>query len=182
MPFIPTTQLNQAGAGGMVLISDTLLGVDTATFNFPSIPASYKHLKIIAYLRNTRTPTVFDIVRIQFNGDTAGNYFNEIQASFTTTLTGQHETSVAGGYTECTTAGSPANVFAAIEIIIPNYVGTVGYKSYLAASSGLKDTNAPHHVDSGGTWTDTSPINRIVLDAENGDFLAGSRVSLYGLN
>jgi hypothetical protein len=95
------------------------------------------------------------------------------------------ENSATGAYTEAMGANTPSGSFAAVTVWIPDYASTVTtYKNFTSTSGGLKDATSPHLVDAGGSWNGGgAAISRITLVPGTGpNFLAGSRVTLYGLN
>jgi len=170
--------------GGMVLVADSTLGAAAASFDITAIPGKYKHLQIVASLRSTKTAT-FDAVRIRFNNDSGTNYQNAIQYAVDGYNEMVEEEAATGGYTEAMAASSPSGSFAACTVLIPDYASTVTtYKSFTSTSGGLKGATAPHIVDAGGSWNSGgAAITRITLVPGTGpNFLAGSRVTVYGLN
>jgi hypothetical protein len=170
---------------GMVLIADSTLGADAASFDITGIPGTYKHLQIVASLRSTKSAATFDAVRIRFNNDSGTNYQNAIQYAVDGLDEMVEENAATGGYTEAMAASSPAGSFAACTVWIPDYASTVTtYKNFTSTSGGLKDVTAPHIVDAGGSWNSGgTAITRITLTPGTGpNFLAGSRVTVYALN
>ena len=182
MPYTPTAQLLNPAGAGMVKIADTLLAATATSFDFQSIPQNYLHLKMIGYLRTDKAASVFDTVRLRFNNDSSGVYYNERQIAATTSNIADFETGETGGLLQATGAAAPANSFMSITVDIPNYAGTVGNTNYMAVYFNYKDTNAPELIDAGGTWLNTAAVNRITLiPAVGPNFIIGSRVTLYGL-
>ena len=169
---------------GLVLIADSTLSAPAASFDITNIPPTYKHLQIVASLRTTKA-AIFDPVRIRFNNDSGPNYQNVIQYTVDGINATTEENSATGGYTEAMAANSPSGSFAAITVWIPDYASTVTtYKNFTSTSGGLKDATSPHLVDAGGSWKGGgAAISRITLVPGTGpNFLAGSRVTVYGLN
>lgn len=182
MPYMPTTQLTNPAGAGMVLIADTLLAVTATSFDFQSIPQTYKHLRLIAYWRTDKAASVFDTLRLRFNNDSGGNYYNQRQIANTTTNTADFETGETGGILQANGSSSPANAFTACMVEIPNYAGAVGYTTYLATYGNYKDTNSPELIDASGTWLNTAAVTRItIVPAVGPNFIVGSRATLYGL-
>ena len=138
----------------------------------------------MASLRTTKA-AIFDPVRIRFNNDSGPNYQNVIQYTVDGINATTEENSATGGYTEAMAANSPSGSFAAITVWIPDYASTVTtYKNFTSTSGGLKDATSPHLVDAGGSWkSGGAAISRITLVPGTGpNFLAGSRVTVYGLS
>ena len=166
------------------LISDTVLGADAASFDVQNIPQGYKHLQFILMGRGD-TGAISSAVRLQFNGDTSAIYdfiegsfdsggFNGVAASMA-------QTSITVGY--ITAATATADRVGIVTMDIPSYSQTTFDKMVNSQRSIIWGTAAAnmemgHH---GGVWRSTAAINRIVLSLSAGNFLAGSRLTLYGL-
>ena len=173
------------GGGGMVLIADTVLGADTATFTFSSI-GGYKHLKLIVSARTDRAAAGEDLLLMQFNADTtAGHYFSQRELSNATTVSAAEFLGSFAGYIGVLAAtGAIASAFAVAEITIPDYLGGNLKASF---STGFCPTGTTTTtLDSprmGMFWNSTAAITGIVLKPGVGSvFKAGSRATLYGLS
>ena len=166
------------------LISETVLTGDAATITFASIPATYRHLLIKWYARGDEDATNVEMY-LTFNNDTGNNY-DYMYYYFTDAGSGDVE-AIGGAYIvagKCPTATAPADVFDGGEILIPGYASAVGEKS-LCGHSTLKSADAGGNYYAfhwAGWWDATvAAITEIDIDAEAGNFIAGSVFSLYGL-
>lgn len=176
-----------AGGGNYVLLTDTLLGSDTASFDFTSISGSYKHLVIHFLGRSDRASNAGDAVKMTFNNDGGSNYdYATIQFDGSTSYSGQAQgASSFASVFECTAATAPSGAAGAGTISIPNYAGTAFNKSYIAdATTHLGNSSGDHRTwKTGGQWRSTAAITRITISPVNGtNFLTGSRASLYGIS
>lgn len=171
---------------GMELIADTgILGVATGSIDFPSIPQTFKHLLLVASLRDTgAAPVISPIIR--FNGDGGTNYdVWEIVATGSTIAAGGGA-GLSTATANLTYPGSTADAskYGVMTFNIINYTGG-GYKSYnyeggAYASGGV---NAQRYVVGAGIWKGVggAAINDIKIFAGSTALDAGSRATLYGL-
>lgn len=170
-----------SGTGNFILLYDNLLSGTAASFDITSISASYKHLKLVFYLRGTNAADGTEGT-IRFNNDSGSNYDSQRNVSF--------GSSTAGGGTDAGTgfalfavpqANSAASSFAGGELIIPNYAATTGHKS-VSGFSFAYYSSARNTADFGGRWRSTAAINQITVLPPAGNWDIGSRVTLYGLS
>lgn len=172
------------GGIGWKLISDNLLSSDTSSFDLTSIPATYKHLKLLVSARSTRSTgaTTTDKVLFKLNNDTGSNYVARVQWS-----AGSEEQNTAGGIyhvSYISASGSPSNWFSNFEITIFDYANSSTYKTWQSRGMQALTTGASQFFiyDAMGLYLSTSAISRITLTLNVGpNFKAGSRVSLFGL-
>jgi len=168
------------------LFSDVTLGSDTATIDFTSIPATYKHLRLIAFLRSAKAAVNVDALILVVNNDTtSGRYFlQHIEAANTTVSAYEDVTTNTSFYMgDIPAATSPANLFGTLILDIPNYSGTIGMKTMSVSILGPRDvtTGTIYLQTSGGIYNQTAAINRLTLSALGGDLLTGCVASLYGI-
>lgn len=174
-------------SGGMHLIAETVLGSDTASFDLTSIPATYRHLRLLVALRTDRAAQTNDPVVLSLNNDTTdANYDRQQVVVAGTTVTGEQALAASGSryICEATAVNSTAGNFNTGEIIIPHYASTSINK---VATSNI----ASWRVRSSGSvrlqfnmvgWASTSAVSRITLTPAIGtNFKTGSAVSLYGI-
>lgn len=175
------------GGGAVELITDTTLGIATANFDFTSIPGTYKHLRLVCNLRSDRAGNTVDFGAIRFNNDSSAIYDWQL-AQFAVTVTVQSEAFGATSIANCilvpgATATAGRSGGGVIEV--PDYASTTFHKfahhqGYMAFGTSSGNIRGIH---SGGTWRSTAAITRITIFPLNGtNWIAGSRVSLYGIN
>lgn len=168
--------------GGMYLIEDQEKGADGATFDFQTIPQTFKHLKIIGTGRSSDAGTGIALY-LRFNNDSGNNYdygiyfyngaFTAVQAAAQNII---FMGDVSGG-------GAPANDFASYVIDIPDYTDTAKLHktiSHITAREGAA-ANTNLQFTGGGSYRTTGAISRVTLSLFAGNFVAGSRASLYGI-
>jgi hypothetical protein len=173
-------------SGGVHLIAETVLGSDTASIDFSSIPATFRHLRLDYLLRSTVAANN-DSVVLTFNADTTNaNYDRQLLQSGGGTNTGQESLATTGArnITLIPAASSPSNHFGNGEISINFYAGTTGYKQAISVGSAwrARTTSLLHLQSQVVSWASTTAVNQITLAPSSGpNFLTGSRVALYGI-
>ena len=166
----PTGSPGVTGSQGKVLISAQILGTTAASITFSSIPQTYNILE----LQTNALSATPGVLGFQFNGDSGANYlFCEIYNANTSLASASYQASLTSG--SFGYIGSSANYGGATISTIPNYAGTILYKSSTstAMSSSL-------YIVVGSTWLSTAAITSILLGSGGGDFQAGSAFYLYG--
>ncbi len=160
-------------AKGVGCISDTTLGVGAASVDITGIVGNYAHLLVVVYARSD-TAAFSTNLQTRFNGDTGANYTGVgTSAATSVTATG---TNVHG-------ASATAGLFSSVGILIPNYAGSAADKPAVAfgTNADTGGSNLLAGVLGGGIWRNTSAITRITISPAAGNFIIGSRVSLYAL-
>jgi hypothetical protein len=182
--FIPTTTLTTGGGGDFELFFDSTLGADAASFDVTGIPGTYKHLQINAQLRGAGSGGT---ANIRFNNDSSAIYdYSYMQSQGNGGAASQNAAVAQTSAFISALAGSAASAGIATAVLadIPNYAATVFHKTYssrdFTASDDLVATQFVHLL--GGRWRSTAAITRITIFPGTGDFLAGSRLSVYGLS
>lgn len=168
---------------GIGCIFDSTLVGSAATVDVSSIVSSYAHLLIVAYARSDSATPVIS-TNLRFNGDAAANYDTQILAGTgaapvaSETFAG---TSTVPGNIPANTAG--ANLFGVHVTWIPNYAGSTGNKLCLSMSSYKTGTSTGNMGGwiVGGHWRSNAAITRVTLLPAAGNFVAGTRVSVYAM-
>lgn len=176
------------GGGNWTMLSDSLLGSDTASFDFTSISGSYKHLAIVINGRSTRAGQVLDFVTMRFNNDSGSNYdgfWMQFFNGFATTAGAEDVGATSFAHALLAPAASSATGSSmGGEILISNYAATTFNKNFTSehhASLTQASGNIRRCVSS-GEWRSTAAITRVTIAPANGNWKAGSRATLYGLS
>lgn len=161
-----------------VLLYDSTLGADAATFDTGAILAGYTHLEVVCMLRVTDGANT---VTLRFNNDSGANYAYQLSyAAGTQTLSSvSGQTSIAAFL--CAASTSPADLFTAGKIEIPFY-GSGKLKTCMTRMPSVVPgfgSNNQYQVGAHGIWNSTAAITRLALIA-SANFVAGSRVQVYG--
>lgn len=168
------------------LIADSLLGSDTATFDFTSISGSYKHLRLIVVGRTTQSASE-TWIKMTFNNDGSTSYdCFQAQAFLGGTNSAWNEDVAAASMAHAMLmAGDSATGgrvgMATVEI--PNYASTTYDKIMTSTGSVAEGTSSTNFrvVPTMGFWRNTAAITRITLTPTSGNWKTGSRATLYGL-
>lgn len=173
-------------SAGLTLIdSFTFTGSESAK-TFSSIPATFKDLVLIFNGRSQRAGQVASTHGVRFNSDsTAANYYSQfINASGTTINASNTSASVgyAAGlvYPAATASAGCAGYF---EMKVGDYAGTTFHKMFSGEQMYSDAASAGGHSAKrfGGRWLSTSAITSVeFLDINTQNFVAGSKVELYG--
>jgi hypothetical protein len=170
--------------GSLIPISNTLLGSPAASFDITSIPATWTHLCIVVIGRTDNAVTSQQI-GMRFNNDSsAANYALKESRLDGTTYTGADSlpgvsTGIRVG--KMTGASSTANYPGVTEIWISGYTGTTFFKGALAKNHGFATSSTNGWLyETGGTWLSTTAINRVTIYPETGNWITGSRCTVYG--
>jgi hypothetical protein len=168
---------------GIGAISDTTLVGSAANVDITSISATYAHLLVVVYARGD-TAALLANLNLRFNGDATANYdFQYLQGSAAAVAAVEQfaPTSMATGLIPAASAG--ANLFSSHIVFIPNYAGSTNNKLALSIASNKTGTTTGSMANylTGGFWRSAAAINRITLLPAAGNFVAGTRVTLYGM-
>lgn len=180
MSLVPASSF-AGGAGALAQIADQLLGADAASIDFAGIPATYNHLLVVVTGR-TSAANPSNQVQVQLNGDAGANYDRQYLRINGTTV----ENNFATGQTVAQLFDLPgstatANYAGGGSFMIPNYTGTVFFKTMTATGGNLEGGTAGQTTLAEAVWKSTAAVNRITL-VTAGNYLAGSRATVYGLS
>ncbi len=166
----------------VVLANSTLVGA-AASISFTGINQTFAHLLVVAYLRgDTAAATVNTLMR--FNGDSGANYdYQTVRGAASTTSAVEvfATTGILVGQVPANTAA--ANLFSAHQITIPHYAQASNNKAS-SSQHVMKIGTASGNLNvegQAGFWRSNSAITQVSLTPAAGNFVAGSRVTLYGV-
>lgn len=173
-----------APTGDFESISTVSLTTNQTNIEFTSIPATFQHLQIRAFVRSTSnsggaTDASF---RVQINGDTGNNYAwhqlagdGSSASSFASSSTGDM-VAVAG-----TSSAAGTNTFGVGIIDILDYASTNKTK-VIRVLGGYDNNGNGQIVMRSGFRNNTAAITSIKLFYSGlGDFAANTRIALYGI-
>lgn len=161
-------------------LTGTASSIDTGA---GGIPAGYSSLLIVAYLRSDRSATS-DKALWRFNNDSGSNYYTSWAYSGGNANSNAEFLAVTGLELECLAASATANLFAAHELRVPQYAA-----AFIKAATGTffapegTGSGSNFTASVGGWWNSTAAITRVaVVSANSANFIAGSRVTIYGFS
>lgn len=168
---------------GIGALADSTLGGSSATVDLTSIVGSYAHLLLVIYARGDQAAFSTN-VNLRFNADSAANYdTQQVQGGAAAVTAGEQFAATSTLVTVMPAATAGANLFGATVGFIPHYAGTANNKAILSLESFKTGTISGSMSTSllGGFWRSNAAITRITLLPASGNFVAGTRVTLYGL-
>lgn len=168
------------------LLETTILGSSTPTVTFSNLNstygATYQHLQFRILMRSTRNDTD-SLCYMQFNGDTASNYSTHaVRGSGTETSSISIQASYPSGivlYSGLAGATNTANSFGANIVDILDPFETSKYTTTRALAGQVGSFN--RIALESGSWRNTAALTSITFDDIFGNFVSGSRFSLYGI-
>ncbi len=148
-------------------------------FNFPSLGTGNGDLCFLMNVRTTRASTV-DTVSLRFNGDTTGGNYDYQKLSGSNTGFSAAAVTNASRIAAISAANCVANTFSAVVGHIPNNADTTSSDRGAHTQGGYSDTATSGRVERfTQKWDNTAAVNRLSFEADNGDFVANSMVSVY---
>ena len=166
------------------LIERIELGSDTATIRFDSIPDTYDHLEITAYLRLDRSSTSHGCELYVNDDTTEANHAAQYIYGSGTTVGGAVYTSWPGNV-QTIANNSTANQFSVHVITAYNYKKTDRHKHIMVHSGYSDQGSTEDRVDLvSKRWKSTAAITILSIDPGNASlkFLAGSTAELRGIS
>jgi len=190
MSLLPLGILSQgggAGGGGAAyqLIASQILGTNTTTVTFSSIPATYKHLRLVFSGRSSTADTGFSNVLARINGvSTASYWWNYIEVSggsYSAVRQSTAQTSGQMGFTQ--NNNHTSGWFSGHELEILDYASTTVAKTgrFLSRTDSI-DTITAYTSYGSFVSVGTSAVDSISLTLSGGSWIATSRFSLYGIS
>lgn len=176
------------GSGGdYVKLYDSIdagVSLPAASITTPTLPGTYKHLRVV-YTARSDAAANFEGLLLRFNSDSAANYDSQwLQAAGTGVSSSGSLGATAATLGALTAASSPAGYFGTGAIDIPAYRDTVAFKSATGPANYKFDTTATGYfvLTYAGTWKSTAAISMITFLPGAGNFIAGTRITVYGMN
>jgi hypothetical protein len=155
--------------------------IDSNTILGGNIPATYKHLRLVLSGRGDTASTSAN-VNLRINNDTTvGNYqSSQYTAAANTTISANvaAPSSLGAFAASILAATSTAGRQGVNDISILDYLGTTFNKGFTCLSS----VTGVAFYTIAGEWISTAAITRLALTPSPGNFIAGTRLTLYGLN
>jgi hypothetical protein len=157
------------------------LGADTASITFSNIPNTLRALQVEWCTRATAALVNLD-VRMRINGN-SGNVYSEMISHLVGTT---YSNFVNSGTTAFATVGATVaanagvNNFGSGMIHFPGWNMASALLTWRAASFWLESGVSNSMADAGGLYFGGAPYNSITLFPSSGNWLSGSKFTLYG--
>jgi hypothetical protein len=172
------------GQSAYELISTTTLSSNTNTVTLSSIPATYKHLRLILTGRSSFANTGTSNVFMRMNGDSSSSYWHhllEVQSSSAyNSNPGSTQTQARIGITSQN--NSTAGYWGGIQIEMPDYTSTNKYRVARVSSRMDTDTGTAFMDYGSALYISTAALSSVSFYLDQGDWISGSRFSIYGLS
>lgn len=165
------------------LIGSHVLSGANATLTVSSIGTGYNALLLSVYARADAAATAVAVL-LRFNNDAGAVYDSQYLTAAAATVGGAESIGATGiRVGQVPAASATANRFGAIESHVPLYAGTVDHKAATARAINPSGTTSGSIIleTGGGVWRSAVAINRIDLVPTSGNFIAGSRLDVYGM-
>jgi hypothetical protein len=163
----------------------TVGGGGAATASFTSIPSTYKHLQIRAFLKSTYSAgSGTHDLWLRFNSDTGSNYAYHVlygDGASAVALAGASQTKIV--MPNSIPRQPDTSVFGGYVIDILDYANTSKNKTVRTLTGANNNSTATAYriaLDS-GLWTSTSAITQIDFLPESDSFAQYSSFALYGI-
>ena len=164
-------------SGGLTQLAQAVFNNTSNTFDITSIPSTYKTLYIIGTgIQNDRAGS--GALYVTFNNDSGNNYaYGSVFNGGTTTATIQSQIELPVFIAQ---TGDITRRFSGFQMFIPNYAGSE-IKSSQWIFNGVPGGTVVGGAG-GGTWADTSAINRVTISHSFADFFKNGVITVYGVN
>ena len=176
-----------AGAGGAAAAAYELISTQTpngvASISFNSIPSTYSHLQVRIVPKTSNASNGFCYPAFTFNNDTSSVYDNhELYATgggpLSQAMLGRAYMNIA----YLNDSYNSTNMFGGAIVDILNYGSTAKNKT-VRSLAGYTANGSQRVSLYSGAWRNTAAISsiQVFFSFAGGNFVAGSRVSLYGI-
>lgn len=153
------------------------------TITFNNIPQTFTDLKFVLSTRDARTGATASNVIFVFNNNTSALYSNTNLYALGTTNGSDRNANLGNQFASAysSTADSTANTFSNVELYIPNYT-SANFKQVISDITVENNTASGNlMVLNANLFRSTAAITSVYFTAANGNFVAGSTFSIYGI-
>jgi hypothetical protein len=161
----------------MTLIETKTLGADAASIEFTSIPQTYTDLVFLVSARASTAGTSVEPCLVTFNADTSDYTHRTLNGTGSATASASGTSRLVFNAPR---TGTTANTFGNVSVYIPNYKAAIN-KSYVSESVTEHNNTEAHQTLIAGLWADTAAITSVLFAPTANNFIAGSRISVYGI-
>jgi len=152
----------------------------SGVFTFSSIPQTFSHLQIRAFIRSKNTNSISNTF-IYLNGDSGSNYaIHRLRGDGSSALSSVSTPQTSLYIWETTpAASSTANIFGSALVDILDYTNTSKNKT-TRLISGVDLSGSGQVALTSGLWLSTAAVTSIAVATE-ASWAVGSRIDLYGI-
>jgi hypothetical protein len=180
---IPVTLINAAGGGAMTQLYDNTASGAIASWDVSGISQAYNHLEIIVNARGDTAATNTGL-ELRFNNDSAANYdYQHVKGIAALTVAAEFLGLTSAEIGAVSAATATADISGFVKATVSDYASSTFRKQIISQSA------TQTGVTSGtlsifnilNAWRSTAAVNRITVFPAAGNFIAGSRLTIYGL-
>jgi hypothetical protein len=164
----------------MKLVESKTLGTAAAFIEFTSIPDTFTDLVAFVSSRSTRTAFPQDNLLLRINGDTGSNYSVRLLYGNGSSAASFSDTKSELELYQTSSDGGTSNTFGNHSVYFPNYTSAVAKSISIDGVNERNATEAYQQIIA-GLWSGTATISSIRFYVANGNLVAGSTISLYGI-
>jgi hypothetical protein len=181
MPLMPVAVI-QAQLASFVQLYDNIASGAIASWDVTGIPQTYNHLRIVLNARGDTAATLTE-THARFNGDSSAIYDAQYLLTSNTTIVAAATAALNKAQTgEIPAASATADKAGTVVSVIADYKSTTFQKTIISDHGAMLDqTTAMRRAMNYGLWRSTAAINQITVLPTAGNFIAGSRLTIYGL-
>jgi hypothetical protein len=170
--------------GAAARLADVTLAAAAALIDLTAIPQSYAHLLLMLTAR-TDAATATSGALIRANNDSGASYSAQLlYASGATAGAGEQVAQTSGDLGVAPGGTAYAGLFAGYTVLIPGYTSAGHAHPMISLDAHFQDWQAGSKYRVGISaisWGVSQAINRLTLRPYSGNFVAGTRATLYGL-
>lgn len=166
---------------GLRKIAETILAANAATIDFAAIPQTYSHLRLVANLRCNQA-TYFQTGYLRINGNSGNNYHVQRMRVGGATVSGIENLNVDGIYITVVGTSNPS-LASPLIVEVPGYRDGAIYRAVLTQGTffGSGGAGGFNIENAYGLFQNGAAVTQLTLALQAGNFIAGSRATLYGL-
>ena len=171
-----------AGSYDLIETADISSTTSTVTFSGLGGYTDYKDLQIRGVVRSNANSSSMLTMLMYFNSDTGFNYtYHILNGNGSSVASTAESTFNRIGFQDVIPGGfSTTNAYGAIVADILDFSSSA--KNTTVRALGGLPTDAESDISLfSGLWSNTSSVTSISFEAANASFLAGTRLSLYGI-
>lgn len=163
-------------------VAQVTLAAPAALIDFTGIAADWAHLQLVLFARGDAAAVAVS-ARLRVNNDAAANYlYQQLSGNAATAAAAESfgETSMQLG--QCPAASAGADLFGSCVVDIPHYTAAA-IKNIQSSNFYASGTATANMVvqQLGGNWRSSAAISRLTVLPSSGNFVAGTRATLYGM-
>lgn len=174
-----------ADSGYMRMIADSTAVGAVASFDFASIPQTFAHLMVVLEARGDTAGNLVSAC-VRFNNDSGASQYSYaaiLNTSASADGTLDNTSNTLGLLGAVPAAAAAAQLAGTTSFTVQRYAGGTLLKRWLAqyGTQYASTTGAWQMGLTSGFWNSSAAITRVTLFPASGNFVAGSRATIYGL-